>query len=273
LIRRTSVPTLSTLLALVAPLLLALPSARAAGTLPTLYFTYSMNCTFRLTDDSGKVPGTIPPGTYQIEISTPGPFGLPDLSGVTDLTACQGAVNFRLTGPGVKLYTDLEYGDQTFEHYSETFQPGATYVAQDDHQPLVARAVFTTAASGSPAATSSPSSTPSSAGKKGTTQTDIAGSAVLPFRGAIDAIVYASGKLTLTYAGKAVSTLKQGRYTIDVDDESTTSGFTIQRSRNAAVAVTTAKFKGEHAVTISMKAGQWFFYSASGKKSYFIVVA
>jgi hypothetical protein len=271
--RVSPVPTSIVVFGLAAAFLLALPSARAAGVLPTLYFNYSMNCTFRFTDDSGKVPGTISPGTYQIEISTPGPFGLPDLSGITDMTACQGAVNFRLTGPGVKLFTDLEYGDQTFEHYSETFQPGATYVAQDDHQPAVARAVFTTAATGSAASVpSSSSSSSSTSAGKGTVQKQIVGSSVVPFRGTLAATVDTTGKLALTTKGKSVGTLKAGLYTFTVHDDSTKSGFTIEKLKASAIALTGVGYKGTHVKTINLKAGQWTFFSPDGKKNYFIVV-
>jgi hypothetical protein len=269
---RTSIST--TLCALVAALALGAESSRAAGVLPTLYFSYSMNCTFRFTDDSGKVPATIPPGTYQIEISTPGPFGLPDLSGLSDMTACKGAVNFRLTGPGVTLYTDLEYGDQTFEHYSETFQPGATYVAQDDHQPTVARAVFTAATTGSattvPSSSSSSSST--SAGK-GTVQKQIVGSPVVPFRGTLAATVDAAGKLALKTNGKPVGILKAGLYTFTVHDGSAKSGFTIQKLKASAITLTGVGYKGTHVKSVNLKAGQWTFFSPSGTKNYFIVVS
>ena len=48
-----------------------LRSARGAAALPTLYVNYNMNCTFGITDDSGKAVTSIAPGTYQVQITTP----------------------------------------------------------------------------------------------------------------------------------------------------------------------------------------------------------
>src|SRR5215510_2422790 len=44
--------------------------------MPTIYVVYAMNCTFTLVDDFGKRVTSIPPGTYQIEVSTPVMFKL-----------------------------------------------------------------------------------------------------------------------------------------------------------------------------------------------------
>ena len=38
--------------------------------MPTLYVVYTMDCTFSIVDDYGKHVNSIPPGTYQIEVST-----------------------------------------------------------------------------------------------------------------------------------------------------------------------------------------------------------
>src|SRR5204862_1152331 len=88
----------------------AAPSAQAA--FPSLYVNYKTeDCTFRLTNDSGAGVTTIAPGTYQVVIMTSDPFGVFGDSGRDDLTACKGFVQFRLTGPGVSVYTTLDYGD------------------------------------------------------------------------------------------------------------------------------------------------------------------
>ena len=36
--------------------------------------------------------------------------------------------------------------------------------------------------------------------------------------------------------------------------------------------MTGTTFVGRNSVTVTLKAGQWFYYSPSGKKTYFIVV-
>src|SRR3954452_9253802 len=90
----------------------AAPSAQAG--FPSLYVNYKTeDCTFRVTNDSGSAVTTIAPGSYQVVISTPDPFGA---FGQTDgLAACKGFVQFRLSGPGVSLSTTLDYGDEASE--------------------------------------------------------------------------------------------------------------------------------------------------------------
>ena len=273
--RRRTVPISSTLCALVVALSLGAMSSRADTFLPTLYVKYTMNCTFTITNDAGAQITQIPPGPYQLFISTPVPFGLIDLSGVHDMTACQGFALFGITGPGVDISTNLEFGDnETDNNLRPTFLPGSTYVARDDNQPAVARKVFTTAASGSATAvTGSSSSSSSSSGGKGTVQKQIVGSSVVPFRGTLAATVDAMGKLALTTKGKSVGTLKAGLYTFTVRDGSAKSGFTIQKVKASAITLTGIGYKGTHVKTVDLKAGQWTFFSPSGKKNYFIVIA
>ena len=124
-----------------------------------------------------------------------------------------------------------------------------------DGRPAQTRRTFTTAASGtasSGGSTSTSSGGSSSTGKaKGTPSVDIAGSAVVPFRGALDAIVYKSGRLSLARNGKAVRFLKTGRYTFSVDDESRAYGFSVQVLKGKVQTVTTRAYVGNHDVTSS----------------------
>ena len=129
---------------------LALAAACTAGAsaavLPTLYVDYSTNCTFTILDDSGRQISQIAPGTYQVQLNEPQPLianGSPGPSG----PACNGLAAFQLTGPGVTLTTSIDNGDGV-NLFTETFQPGATYVAVDNNQPAVARLVFTTSSAG-----------------------------------------------------------------------------------------------------------------------------
>src|SRR5579884_269074 len=89
----------------------AVPGSAARAALPTLYVAYTMNCTFTITDDSGAKVTSIPPGSYQVQVTSPVAFGGVDLSGTNDMTACKGSVQFHLTGPGVSISTTLEDGD------------------------------------------------------------------------------------------------------------------------------------------------------------------
>ena len=271
--RGRPVPTILTLLAIAAALALNAPTVLAASAIPTVYVAYAMNCTFTITDDSGKTVSSIAPGAYQVQVTTPIPFAAEDPS-QTDFTACKGFAQFQLSGPGVSVYTTLDDGDGGFEQFTATFKPSSTYTAQDNNQPTVAHGVFTTTATGTPPTPSLPTgSGGSSTGVKPTVSHDIAGSAVVPFRGNLAATVDAAGRLALTSKGKPVGTLTAGLYTFAVVDKSATSGFTIQKLKASAIALTAVGYKGTHVKTIDLKAGQWIFFSPGGKKSYFIVVA
>ncbi len=125
--------------------LITVGSAQAAK--PTIYVNYAIGCTFTITDDSGKPVTAIPAGDYQILVRTPGSFGGVDLSGIFDMTACKGAVDFRLAGPGVSVATTLDDGDADSDFLYTTFMPSSTYTAVDGHQPTVARATFATTSS------------------------------------------------------------------------------------------------------------------------------
>jgi hypothetical protein len=261
----------STLLALLGAFAVAaVPAGSSPAALPTLYVAYTMNCTFSISDDGGRPVTVIAPGTYQISIRTPVSFAEVDLSGIFDMTACKGFVQFKLTGPGVSAFDNLGDGDNAFDLLTETFQPSSTYVAQDLNQPNVARVAFTTASSGS---VTGPTSTTSSTSSKGSTQKELVGSAAVPFRGALDAIVFKSGKLSLSRNGKAVSFVKSGRWTFSVDDESTRAGFSVQVLHGKTTAVTSAAYTGSHDVTLQLKPGRWFFFTPGGKKSVFFVTS
>jgi hypothetical protein len=267
-------PFLSILAALLAAAAVVVPAGNArVGALPTLFVNYTMNCTFTIVDDSGKRVTSIAPGTYQVYVQTPQVFADVDLSGIFDMTACKSFVQFQLTGPGVNLSTTLQQGDEDKDLLSANFQPNGTYTASDLNQPTVARATFSTTATGTPTPSTGAgnTSTGSSSSSKGSTQSSLVGSAVVPFRGNLAATVNASGKLTLTLKGKPVGTLKSGLYTFTVHDNSAKSGFTVQKLKSPATALTGVAYKGTHVKSIQLKAGQWTFFTPSGAKNYFIV--
>jgi hypothetical protein len=265
------VPFYSTLIAVLAAAAVVVPAGSARqSVLPTLYVQYTMNCTFAISDDSGKRVSSIAPGTYQVYVETPLVFAIVDLSGIYDMTACKSFVQFKLTGPGVSLDTTLQQGDEDKELLNATFLPSSTYTATDLNQPSVARATVSTTASG---AVNSPTGPTSSTSSKGQTQGELAGSAAFPFRGALDVTVYKTGKLAVHKAGKNVSQLKQGKYTFSVDDESKTAGFTLKSLRGKPVAITSNAFVGSHNVTVTLAQGRWYYYSPGGKQFQFIVFA
>jgi len=236
---------------------------------PSLYATYGSSCTFTWTGDNRAAVTSVPPGTYDVVITTPFAFG-------NGLASCL-YVQFHLTGPGVDLDTDLGQGDAEIEQHTVTLQPNATYTVQDDGRAALTRKTFTTASSGtasSGGSTSTGAGSSSSSGKTtGTPSVDIAGSAVLPFRGALDAIVYKSGRPILTRNGKAVKFLKTGRYTFSVDDESPTAGFSLQVLKGKVQTVTAKAYVGNHDVTLVLKPGRWFYFTAAARKTTFFVTS
>jgi len=257
----------------VAALLLAAALAFAAqasakpAAIQTLYVTYTMKCTFTITDDSGTNVTSIAPGLYQVQVTTPGSFSAVDLTGVTDFTACKGSAQFQLTGPGVNVQTTLNDGDGSQDVLTATFQPSSTYVAQDNNQPSVTRLTFTTLASGAGASSGGTTST----GATTTTSTTTAGT---PLKGTLHGAVSPSGKLTLTYKGKSVLTLAPGLYKFSVVDKSKKSGFSVEQLHGAATMVSGVAFVGTRTATINLKSGQWFFSSTpAGKKIGFAVLA
>ena len=266
----------STLAVVLAAAAVLVPAGSARhSALPTLYVAYTMNCTFGVTDDSGKKVSSIAPGTYQVYVTTPQVFANVDLTGISDMTACKSFTQFQLTGPGVSLFTTLQDGDEDKDLLKATFAANSTYTMVDLNQPSVARAVITTTATGSASSPTGPSTSAggTSPSAKGSTQSSLVGSAVVPFRGKLAATVDAAGKLSLTTKGKPVATLKAGLYTFTVVDKSATSGFEIQRLKAGATTLTSVAYKGTHVASITLKAGQWTFFSPGGHKNYFIVSA
>ncbi len=268
--------SLSTLAAVLAAAAVVVPVGNSrVSALPTLFVNYTMNCTFAVVDDSGKRVTSIAPGSYQVYVTTPQVFANVDLSGVFDMTACKSYTQFQVTGPGVNQSTTLQDGDEDKDLLQVTFAPSATYTMVDLNQPSVTRTLITTTASGSPTASTGGGNTSSgtSSGSKGSTQQSLVGSAVVPFRGKLAATVDAAGKLALMTKGKPVATLKAGLYTFTVVDKSAKSGFAIQKLKAGATTLTGVGYKGTHVASVTLKAGQWTFFSPGGKKSYFIVAS
>ena len=80
-----------------------------------------------------------------------------------------------------------------------------------------------------------------------------------------------AGKLALKTKGKSVNTLRAGLYTFTVVDQSAKRGFSIEKLKANAIALTGVGYKGTHIKTVNLKAGQWTFFSPGVPKTYFIV--
>jgi hypothetical protein len=216
--------------------------------------------------------GVIPYGTYQVVINNDVPDTLDE------------AHMYHLAGPGVNLQTDLDAGDHKTEVYGETLAANSTYVFQDDRQPSLGRVVFSTSgtavsgsATGTTATSSGTGTTSNNSTGSGSSSSNkgVVGSNVAPsvLRGTLQGLVTAAG-IELTSKGKAVTSLKAGRYKLVVTDRSSRGGFTLQQIRKTATTVTGGPFVGTHSVTVTLRSGQWFYYrSFTAKKNYFIVVS
>jgi hypothetical protein len=245
---------------------------------PVLTLSYGASHTLTVTTAGGSnltagASGQVPPGVYQVVISD-------DASDETDPVHM-----FQLSGPGLDLMTDLQGGDDKSELYTETLAPNATYTFQDDDQPSLSPVVFTTTSTPAPAgptlssptgaASTTAPATPTSRANS-SSNSSIVGSATntAPLRGTLAAAVSANGTLTLSDGRKPVTSLKEGRYRLVVNDRSTKVGFIVQEKQQPAHTLTGGPFVGQRTSTLTLQPGQWFFYSTfTDRKTYFIVVA
>jgi hypothetical protein len=240
----------------------------------TVFFriTYQPNCTLTASIDGGPsmdstgasapTSVTIPPGPYQVSIRTP----LPD--NTWDTTACPYGI-FSMTGPGInyamQFSNDLGPYSATV---NMTFQPASTYTISDANhpgQPIT----FTTTATGS--SSSLLPAPPASTASGSSTQGDVVGSAIVPFRGSLQATVAGPVAATLTTGGKPLTTVVTGRYDIVVKDNSAKAGFYVEKSGRKPQSLTGVRFEGKRTVEVDLTVGKWTFFSESGHDTAFVV--
>ena len=249
--------------AVVLPLLAADVTAADA---PGLYVTFRpgpQRITLTLANGTpvGTTSGTptvIAPGLYNLFMD--------------DSAAVEGP-EFDLRGPGVNFVDSMFYGENPSETFTVTFEPSSTYTWRNNEQPGVVFTFSTSSGGGVSGGGAGGGGATSSTTKTGKPSTDIVGSDILPFRGALDAIVYKSGKLSLTRNGKKVTFLKTGRYTFSVDDESSKHGFSVQVLNGKAKTITGLAYVGSHDATIALKPGRWFYFTPAGKRTTFFVTS
>ena len=80
-----------------------------------------------------------------------------------------------------------------------------------------------------------------------------------------------SGKVTLTYKGRSVSTLSAGSYKIAVTDSSSSDGLMLQKIKRV-LTVTGLKFVGKHTGKVNLSAGKWVVMPQAGKTAYTLTV-
>ena len=90
--------------------------------------------------------------------------------------------------------------------------------------------------------------------------------------GTLKAAVSVSGKGTLTFAGKTPKTLKAGRYTVSVDDQSKKAGLILGQTAKHPTTLSAAPVVGKSSHSVTLSAGKWYFAaSAAGPKTFFTV--
>jgi hypothetical protein len=254
------------------------------ATIPSMYLSYNPDCTFALSTDGGisinsaAAPGTsIPPGGYELSVTQS------VTSAGFNPAECAGTV-LQITGPGVSFSTTLGmgYGVQV----PETFQPGATYVAANEGSSPAMQLVFTAAASGSSTSLIPPPSSAPSA-SQGVTQPDLIGSAIaqaasaksgstaatVPYRGALEATLTASGTVKLMAHDKRVVSIEAGRYEIVAQDERSSGGLILGKHGAAALTITGGSFTGKRTVMVDLTTGSWRVYSKPADVTSFSVVS
>ena len=245
---------------------------------PTLYVNYTMNCTFSIVSDSGQPVTQIPPGTYQVMVTTPIMFKLavpggPGIDNMApgDMTGCRGWVQFSLNGPSVNLQTTLDVGcDSNLLLPPTTFKPSSTYTAVDANNPSATRTSFSTLATGTPPV---PTSTPydATSGKGDVQQSLLASGSVLAN---LNGSVSSNGLASLLNRGKSIKTLPTGKYRFTIVDKDPKAGFSILGPKSTKVSsLTGTGFVGRKSVTLNLAAGRWVFYSNVGKQTTFVVTS
>jgi hypothetical protein len=203
-------------------------------------------------------PTVIPAGFYTVLLTGPG--------------GCTAMPHFDLRGPGEVIHDNLNEGESDNVTYNAYFMPNSTYTWTSDAAPSV---VHTFVTSSDVQGTPPPRSANGLSSSKHTTvsSSSLIGSLVLPPRGTLVGTVTAAGKLTLAYNGKSVSTLKAGRYTLKVTDESSTTGFMLRHGKYTPLSVTGAIFVGKRTETVRLTAGHWLVMPRLGQTTYSVIVS
>ncbi len=235
---------------------------------PSIYITYNPDCTFTMSVDPGVAitssspPGqTLPPGNYQLLVSMPNP----------DIGYACVTPTFTLTGPGVNSVTVFPM-ESLYDDLPVALQPSSTYIAEDTNAPAATEKVFTTSASGSSSALIPTKSTTTVAGSaSGSSQPDLLGSALAPFRGSAPGD-RERGVAGLERSGRSVGALSARGYELHVDDRSRHAGFFLEHSNQKPLTVTGVLYLGSRTESITLTAGSWSFYSNPAKETRFSVV-
>lgn len=191
----------------------------------------------------GAPPSVIPPGVYELDVFDP-----------------DGSMAFQLYGPGVNLLATKSPTVITV-----TFEPNSTYVYQDANNMGGTNRTLVVSGPGTAVTTPRRSGSPVS-------NSDIVGSATAArVLGTLHGSLTATGVLSLTDRGQAVSKLATGRYKLVLSDASAKSGLTLRDTGKRAVRLTTVRFVGEHTLTLTLAAGHWSLSTLGVRRSFVVV--
>jgi hypothetical protein len=209
--------------------------------------------------------GTLPAGSYQVQVDDP------------DYTNPK----FQITGPGVNVSDDLNSTGMGIDRPAYlgpyTFQANASYRIQDANIGASSAITFTTTAGGSTSggtstggtSTGGTSSGGTSSGGTSSGGTSSGGTRLL---GTVKGSVSITGKPALSFNGRAVKTLKAGRYTVTVVDHSKKAGLIVWPLGKHSITLSGAAAVGSSSRTVSLGAGKWFFEAVTrGPRTYFTV--
>jgi hypothetical protein len=205
--------------------------------------------------------GTLPAGSYQVQVDDP------------DYTSPK----FQITGPGVNVSDDLNSTGMGIDRPAYlgpyTFQANASYRIQDANIGASSAVTFTTTAGGSTSSGGTSSGGTSSGGtSSGGTTSGGTSSGGTKLVGTVKGSVSATGKPALSFNGKAVKTLKAGRYTVTVADHSRKAGFIVWPLGKHSITLSGTVAVGTSSHTVTLGAGKWFFEALTrGPRTYFTV--
>jgi hypothetical protein len=240
---------------------LVTPAEARSGATPTIVVSFTVSGVVTVTLNGSPVgttsgpPTVIAGGYYSVLLNGPGD--------------CINLPLFELTGPGVNIQDDMLGGEVDTHSLPTYFVPNSTYTWHIDRSQATVYTFRTSSDVVGSATGAGSSSTSSKSGGKATSE-DVVGSAIAPLRGTLSGVVTAAGRLSIAYKGKAVKSLKAGRYTITVVDRSSSNGFVVKGKHTTSV--TGMAFIGKRSVTLSLTAGRWSFGPSAAKSTYTVSV-
>ncbi len=215
-----------------------------------VYFGYSNVISVKLADGTpigtpSGTPTVIPAGDYTVALEQPG---------------CVQVPTFELQGPGVNIVSNLSGGEVTSATDPATFLPNSTYTWRNDANGTVVNTFVTSSTFVGTSQPSSPGIAVSGGpANKPTTNINIVGTDVVPFRGTLAGTVTAAGKLTLTFQGNRVATLSAGRYQIAITDRNTANRFMLETPGHKTLNVSGTTVAGKRTHLVDLTAGRWLF--------------